>query len=263
MIDHDHPGFSDTAYRNRRNNIALSARSHKIGDPVKDVVYTPNEDAVWSYVYQHLSALYFDHACVEYRQAFRRFALTEHRAPQFSEINKKISEVGFTIEPVEGLVDSRRFLSHLADGVMLCTQYIRHHSVPEYTPEPDIIHELFGHAVFFLDPSIRELNRLFGRAAKVCTDEHLVHLERLYWYTIEFGLCLEEGKPKAYGAGLLSSMGELTNINEIDRRPFNIDEIIETPYDTQNQHEKLFCANSFSDAMGQTVEYLNSYIVGR
>ena len=261
MIDHDHPGFSDTEYRNRRNDIALSARSHKIGEPVKDVVYTPAEDAVWSYVYQHLSALYFDHACAQYRKAFRSFALMEHRAPQFSEINKKLKDVGFTIEPVEGLVDSRRFLSQLEDGVMLCTQYIRHHSVPEYTPEPDIIHELFGHAVFFVDPSIRKLNQLFGRAAKVCSDDHLVHLERLYWYTIEFGLCLEKGVPKAYGAGLLSSIGELTNISTIERRPFDIKEIINTPYDTQSQHMKLFCAESFDQAVSQTIEYLERYLI--
>ena len=258
-IDERHPGFSDAEYRSRRNIIASVAQNYQSGMEVPDVLYSSEEDAVWQGVYTKLEQLYPTHAIDAYNKSFKSFGLEKKRVPQFSEINKKLERVNVALEPIDGLVDSRKFLSRLEDGTMLCTQYIRHHSVPEYTPEPDIIHEIFGHAVFFLDPSIRRLNRLFGKAAKVCTDDHLVHLERLYWYTIEFGLCMEKGDRRAYGAGLLSSIGELTSINEVACRPFDIEEIISTPYDTQNKHTTLFCAQSFECAERETSNYLKSF----
>ena len=255
-IDHLHPGFSDPEYRQRRDSIAAAARNWSPGQPTPEVVYTLEEDCLWSDIWHELAGLYPTRAVSAYQRAWADFGLMTHRVPQFSHINARLQETGFALAPVEGLVDSRRFLSGLSEGEMLCTQYIRHHSVPRYTPEPDIIHEIFGHAVFFLDPSIRRLNKLFGQVARSCPDSSLESLERLYWYTIEFGLCMESGSVRAYGAGLLSSIDELSNIDSIEHRPFDIEEIISTPYDTQSQHVKLFCAESFDQAVSQTAHYL-------
>src|SRR5437773_1633781 len=97
------------------------------------------------------------------------------------------------------MVQPRVFLENLADGVFLCTQYIRHHSTPLYTPEPDVVHEIIGHGVTLASERLAELNRLFGKAVKrTKSATELEKLSRVYWFTIEFGVLRENGKVKAY-----------------------------------------------------------------
>src|SRR5207249_12037325 len=133
-----------------------------------------------------------------------RLSFEPDHIPQLREVNEKVQAIsGFRLEPVAGLVQPRVFLENHADGVFLCTQYIRHHSTPMYTPEPDVVHEIVGHGVTLACAQLAELNRLFGQAVKRTTSsEALERLSRVYWFTIEFGVLSEDGKVKAYGTGL-------------------------------------------------------------
>lgn len=165
--------------------------------------------------------------------------------PQLGDVSRRIEKTtGFRLTPVEGLVSARYFLEALAVGHMLCTQYIRHHSVPLYTPEPDVVHELLGHVVMFFDQDYCDLNREIGEAARVLSDDSLGHLERLYWYSVEFGLVQEQGVTRAFGAGLLSSAGELSGIESVPHVPFASEIITQTPYDTTRMQRVLFTADS-------------------
>jgi phenylalanine-4-hydroxylase len=257
-LDPDHPGFRDAAYRARRNVIARTALEYREGEPVAVVEYTEDEQRVWRTVWEHLGGLHERYACRAYRDCSAIVGLDRHRIPQLAEVNRVLARTtGFTMKPVAGLVSDRTFLGHLGRGVFLATQYIRHSSRPLYTPEPDVVHELVGHAATFCHPELAWLNRLFGAAATGADDERLSRIARLYWYTLEFGVCREGPDVKAVGAGLLSSFGELGRFEtHSELRAFDPDAIANTPYDPTDYQRTLFVADSFEELCARTARYL-------
>jgi phenylalanine-4-hydroxylase len=246
-LDQDHPGFRDPVYRARRNAIARLALEYVVGQPVPRIAYDEAEHAVWRTVWDKLTPLHDRYACREYLRSRDRLALDRTHIPQISDVNARLlPQTGFQMIPVAGLVSSRVFLSNLAQGIFLCTQYIRHASQPLYTPEPDVVHELVGHAATLCEPTLAGLNRLFGEAAAHVDDTTLVQLERIYWYTMEFGLCEQDGLTRAYGAGLLSSFGELERFGAAaDIRAFDPDEAAQRAYDPTTYQTVLYRVPDF------------------
>jgi phenylalanine-4-hydroxylase len=188
----------------------------------------------------------------------KRLNFSRDHIPQLREVTAKVHSLsGFRLEPVAGLVEPRVFLESLAHGVFLCTQYIRHHSTPLYTPEPDVVHEMIGHAVLLASERIAELNRLVGRAVmRTSSAEALERLARLYWFTIEFGVLREAGRVKAYGTGLLSSAGELEAMGTAGLRPFDLEAASRQDYDPTKYQPILFCPNSFREMYERLRDYL-------
>src|SRR5713101_513986 len=261
QLDPDHPGFRDREYRKRRNQIAQLAMNFQPGDQIPDAPYTAEEHQVWRTIWKALGPAHQRHACAEYLASLRRLSFDSDRIPQLREVNEKVQAIsGFRLEPVAGLVQPRVFLENLANGVFLCTQYIRHHSTPLYTPEPDVVHELLGHAVTLASNQLAELNRMVGSAVKRTTSsEALERLSRVYWYTLEFGVLLEEYEVKAYGTGLLSSAGELEEMHEAELRPFDLQEASRLEYDPTRFQPVLFCASSFQSMYETLSDYLITF----
>src|SRR6266404_1355676 len=258
QLDPDHPGFRDREYRKRRNQIAQLAMNFQPGDQIPDAPYTAEEHQVWRTIWTALGPAHQRHACAEYLASLRRLAFAPDRIPQLREVNEKVEAIsGFRLEPVAGLVEPRVFLESLAQGTFLCTQYIRHHSTPLYTPEPDVVHEIIGHGVTLASEPLAELNRLFGGAVKRTTSAAaLDRLARLYWFTIEFGVLREGGNVKAYGTGLLSSAGELAAMHKAQLRPLDPDEASRQQYDPTKYQPVLFCADSFAAMCQALRDYL-------
>ncbi len=258
QLDPDHPGFRDPDYRRRRNQIAQIAMNYHPRDPIPDAPYTNEEHQVWSVIWKALRPAHDRHACAEYIQAIGQLNFSDDRIPQLREVNERVQAIsGFRLEPVAGLVQPRVFLENLADGVFLCTQYIRHHSTPLYTPEPDVVHEIVGHGVTLACPRLAELNRLFGEAVKRTNSaEKLERLSRVYWFTIEFGVLRENGSIKAYGTGLLSSAGEMEEMHKADLRPLDLAAAANEKYDPTHFQPVLFCAESFETMYQALREFL-------
>ncbi len=209
-LDADHPGFNDPEYRRRRDEIALLAQEHDLGDPIPVVEYTGTETATWTTVFRELSRLFPTHACREYNEALALMGFDETRIPQLADVDRILADrTGFRIWPVAGLVEPRDFFGALARRVFPATQYIRHHSVPHYTPEPDTIHDQIGHIPMLAIREYADLTQRIGAGAVGATDEQVTQLARLYWYTIEFGVVRQDGELRCYGAGILSSYGEM------------------------------------------------------
>jgi phenylalanine-4-hydroxylase len=219
----EHPGANDPVYRERRGYIAGLAKKFRETGEITDVEYADEEQDVWKFVAGELEQLHREKASPFYLRAKESLGIRNDRIPQLTEMNKRLHETtGFRLAPVEGLVNTRAFLSWLSWRVMLSTQYIRHHSRPGYTPEPDIVHEAMGHIPMFTNPAFADYSQTIGHAARLATDEQITQLGNLYWYTVEFGLVEAEGDIKAYGAGLLSSFKEMKHAfsDEAERRPF-------------------------------------------
>jgi phenylalanine-4-hydroxylase len=260
-LDPDHPGFRDPDYRARRNTIARLAVEHVPGSIPADAPYTEAEHEVWRTAWANLDPVHASRASQAYLDSQPQLGLDRTRIPQLADVSRRLDQItGFRLEPVGGLVHPRVFLTSLGQGVFLSTQYIRHHSTPLYTPEPDVVHELIGHAGTLASEPLCELNRLVGEAAgRADSDDALERLGRVYWYTIEFGVLREDGEPRAYGAGLLSSAGELEAIAATELWPFDLDRMESTPYDVTQYQPGLFCADSFEHLVGELGSYLRGF----
>lgn len=258
QLDPDHPGFRDKEYRARRNQIAQIAMTYQPGSPIPTAPYTDLEHGVWRTIMEALGPTHREHACAEYLACLERLEFDSDRIPQLDEVSRKVEAIsGFRLEPVAGLVAPRVFLESLARGVFLSTQYIRHHSTPLYTPEPDVAHEIIGHAVTLASTRFAELNRLFGEAVSRTTDAaELDRLARVYWFTIEFGVLREDGRIKAYGTGLLSSAGELAEMHKAELRPLSVEAAADHVYDPTHFQSILFCADSFDQMYTMLREFL-------
>jgi phenylalanine-4-hydroxylase len=139
------------------------------------------------------------------------------------------------------------FYGSLADRRFWSTQYIRHASKPLYTPEPDVVHEVVGHATTLASPRLAALYEAAGRAARRCeTPDALEFVSRVFWFSLEFGVLRESGAPKAYGAGLLSSYGEIEEFVDADLRPLDIAAMGTQEYDITHYQPILFCGDSLN-----------------
>ncbi len=264
----DHPGFHDPEYRARRAAIDALARQHVHGQPIPVVDYTPEEVATWGVIYRKLTALHRRFACAEYLRVFEVMAqecgYAEGNVPQMRDVSAFLEgRTGFRLRPVPGLLGSRDFLNGLAFRVFFSTQYLRHHSAPLYTPEPDICHELIGHAPMFADPAFADLSQEIGLASLGASDEEIERLARCYWFSVEFGLLREGGGLKAYGAGLLSSFGELEHACTAGQADGDVPELL--PWDPAQAARRdfpithyqpaYFVAESLQDAKARMQEF--------
>lgn len=246
-LGEDHPGFNDPAYRARRNEIASASVDWHTGDAVPVVEYTEAEHDVWRTVCSELPAKHAKYACRAYCDAVAALNLPTDRIPQLTEVTDGLQRLtGWSYAPAPGLVALRQFLGSLGDRTFHSTQYIRHGAEPLYTPEPDLIHEVIGHGNTLAHPDFAAVNEQAGLAAqRVETDDALQFLANVFWFSMEFGVVYEDGALRAYGAGILSSYGEIEEFRNMEIRPLDFLEMGTIDYDITKYQKVLFAAESW------------------
>lgn len=258
----DHPGFHDRSYRDRRDQIAQIAGRYTDDGTIADAPYTAAEHAVWRTVTAALAPLHRRFAAREVQAMLQRFPLPTGHIPQLATVSSRLRAAsGMRLRPVAGLIAAREFLASLAVDTFLSTQYIRHASRPWYTPEPDVLHELVGHAATLADPRVAALNRRFGLAALSATEAELTAIERVYWFTLEFGLVREDGEVRAFGAGLLSSVEEIERaVLRTEHAAWDLEAIAATDYSPADLQPRLFVAPGGEDMLRETSAWLDRFM---
>ncbi len=250
-LEPSHPGLHDVGYVRRRKDLFALCRRHrlgKLGPPLID--YNPEETRIWREVSPKLDELHRSHACSIYLKAKDALGISANEIPQLRTLSSRLErETRMHLVPAEGPLAYRTFYSHIAQRGFPVTQFIRHGSHPEFTPEPDMIHDCLGHVPPLMNRDYAEVLTLIGKAAHASLDPlQVLALKRFSWYSIEFGLMEEAGEIKVFGAGILSSTGEIPFslfAREVRRRPFVTDEVIATDYDPSRMQDHLFIIPSF------------------
>src|SRR5215208_5097107 len=241
----DHPGANDADYQARRNDIAALALAWRPGEPAPAVRYNDAEQEVWRTVARELARKHDELAIDEFLEAKAALDLPTDGVPSLDLVSERLRPLtGFHYAPAAGLVPLREFYGSLAHRLFHSTQYVRHPASPLYTPEPDIIHEVVGHGHLLATPTFSELHRLTGEATHRLTDEeNLRFLSRVFWFSV----VVEHGELKAYGAGILSSYGEIDEFRDMRHRPLDIVEMGTADYDITHYQPVLYRAESLDE----------------
>jgi phenylalanine-4-hydroxylase len=245
------PGLDDPDYVARRRFLFDLCRRHRLenlGPPI--IEYLPEEVRVWREVSPKLDELHVKYASEIYLKAKRDLAITSDEVPQLRHVSERLErETNMHLVPAEGSLPYRTFYEYIAKRGFPVTQYIRHGCHPEFTPEPDMIHDCLGHCPPIMNQDYAELLTLIGKAATTTQKgDQVLALKRFSWFSVEFGLIEEHGETKVFGAGVLSSTGEIPNSlfsKDVTRRPFVTDVVINTDYDPTYMQQQLFVAPSF------------------
>ena len=245
-LGENHPGFTDPVYRARRGDIAAAALARGPGDPVPTIEYTDEEQGIWRLVSAELAPKHERYAHSEFLAAKAALGLPTDHVPQLSEVSARLEPLtGWRYQSAPGLVPLREFYADLGRRMFNSTQYLRHPSQPLYTPEPDIIHEVIGHANQLASPRFAAITEAAGIAsARLESDEAMQFVADVFWFSIEFGVIAEDGETKAYGAGILSSFGEMDEFRKMDIRPLDLHVMGTLNYDITAYQPVLFRAES-------------------
>ena len=249
-LEPGHPGLGDELYVRRRKALFALCRRHRLerlGPPL--IEYTPEETRIWRDVSPRLNELHVRHACQIYLEAKRELAINQCEIPQLRTLSERVQrETNMHLVPAEGALPYRTFYQYIGARGFPVTQFIRHGSHPEFTPEPDMIHDCLGHVPPLMNHDYAELLTLIGKAVSATNSgEHVLALKRFSWFSIEFGLIEDSGETKVFGAGILSSTGEIPYSvlsPEVRREPFVTERVIATDYDPSRMQDHLFVAPS-------------------
>ena len=219
--------------------------------------YTDENHEVWGIIFQKRMEQLADFGSDVFLTGAEAINLRADRVPPLKDVNERLNLLtGWSSHGVPGYLPAKAFFAFLAQRQFPTTITVRPKTSMDYLPEPDIIHDVFGHVPLHTDPTFADFLQTYGKAAlHTNSDFHTERLARLFWFTVEFGLIHEGGKLKLYGSGLISSEGEGHHALEspkVDRRPFELERVCDTDFEIDHYQPILYVLESFEqlrDAM--------------
>lgn len=224
--------------------------------------YTTEDVKVWNTLFTRQIANLQDKACAEYLKYFNELESVLHAdaIPNLEVLSQLLFEKsGWKIEIVPGLIPVKDFFALLAEKKFCSSTWLRKMSQLDYLEEPDMFHDIFGHIPLLLDPTFGDFAQKLGKIGLENHDNEtiVVQLQRLYWFSIEFGLIQSEQGRRIYGAGILSSFQETNGIfdEETVIHPFNLEEIIQSDFNNMTIQTKYYELQSFDELFASLMAY--------
>ena len=219
--------------------------------------YTASDHAVWRTLFERQCALLVGRACETFLQAQDAMGMGAEAIPRFDDLSEQLRRVtGWELVGVEGLLPELDFFQHLSARRFPVTWWIRRPEQIDYIAEPDLFHDLFGHVPLLLNPVFADYMQAYGAGGlKASRLDACELLARLYWYTVEFGLIDTPQGLRAYGAGILSSAGELRHSvtsPQPERAAFDLRRLMRSRYKIDTYQATYFVINSFGQLFDAT-----------
>ena len=212
--------------------------------------YTADDQWVWRTLFERQMQVLPTVASHRFLEGLPRINFQADCIPDFAATNPLLDQAtGWSLVAVPGIVDDRTFFELLAARRFPATTWLRTPAQLDYLEEPDMFHDVFAHVPLLTDPFFADFLQAVGTLAlRHLHDPYAVELlSRLYWFTVEFGLIAEGGTLRIYGAGILSSAGETRFClsDEPARRPFDVADILATPYVKDRMQDVYFVIDSY------------------
>ncbi|MEM6819530.1 MAG: phenylalanine 4-monooxygenase [Pseudomonadota bacterium] len=231
-------------------SISEAAPSYVAHTPLDDgyIAYSDAEHQVWHTLLERQLKLLPGRACDAFIKAGETIGFGPE-IPQCAEISNTLrAATGWSVTPVPAIIPADEFFSLLAEKQFPAASFIRRPEDLDYLEEPDIFHELFGHAPHLTDDRFAQFTHAYGIAGLKADERDRELLARLYWFTTEFGLVQSNDGVRAYGAGICSSPGELIYAVENkrpDRRAFDVLDVLRTPFRIDTYQNIYYVIDSF------------------
>lgn len=219
-----------------------------IGDEIRYPDYSDDEHQIWQFLYARQRHLLPNRACRDFLKGIELLGLGAEKIPALADVSRQLQRAtGWRVARIPGLLHERDFFDLLAQRIFPSTDYIRGRHELNYTPAPDLFHDVFGHLPMLTNPDFADFYQLFGKAALHAEGQDRVSLERLHWFTVEFGLVYEEGAVRIFGSGALSSSEEVEHAlsDKVTVYPFDVERVIRQDYDVWHLQDALFVLDSF------------------
>ncbi len=220
------------------------------GDDIAYPGYSNEDQETWRLLYRRQRDLLAGRACDEYLQGLDLMGFPEDRIPALKDAGRVLARTTrWQVARIPGLLHERDFFGFLARRVFPATDYIRPRHELDYTPAPDMFHDLFGHTPMITLPAFADFYQEIGAAALLAEGPNRRRIERFYWFTVEFGLIRTAQGLRIYGNGILSSYSEVQHslTSAVQVRPFDPARIVEQDYDVWHLQPLLFAIDSFED----------------
>ena len=219
--------------------------------------YTEQDHRVWQTLYDRRMDHLRKYASGAYLHGMDVIGLTRDEIPNLEVLNARLErKTGWRAVPVKGFLEPKLFFQSLARRRFPTTVTIRSAESLDYIPEPDIFHDVFGHVPLHAHPVFADFLQRFGQVAANADEEHTEAFTRLFWFTVEFGLSIENGETKVYGSGLISSHGDCLNAlsEQCVRRAFTLRDVIGQPFEIDDLQRVLFEVRSFAELFAAVEE---------
>ncbi|MDX1440511.1 MAG: phenylalanine 4-monooxygenase, partial [Rubricoccaceae bacterium] len=200
-----------------------------VGDEIEVPDYTQEDQDNWRFLFNRQMKMLPGRAGEAFLEGVKTLGMTPDGIPSLASLSRNMEEAaGWKIARIPGLLHERDFFGLLSDRLFPSTDYIRGKEELDYTPAPDCFHDMFGHMPMLTQPEFADFYHMFGQAALKAEGHDRIKMERLHWFTVEFGLIKQEEGNRIFGAGILSSKGEVLSAlsDTVEHRPFGMEAVM-------------------------------------